>query len=144
MPKSTIPSLVYTETQTRKHLALAGLILGVLITRSYFQAGVAFRPIVPIMNTSYRRYSGSRPRSSARRRVYSATAFPAGEILPAFSSPSRFRRQHLAHVGLGDPELSRYTERCDSRLEGCSHRIDPALWQRDIGLFWLPPFGRCF
>ena len=48
MPKSTIPSLVYTETQTRKHLALAGLILGVLITRSYFQVEVAFRPIVPI------------------------------------------------------------------------------------------------
>jgi hypothetical protein len=31
-----------------------------------------------------------RPRSSTRRCVYSATAFPAGEILPAFSRPSRF------------------------------------------------------
>src|SRR5262245_613489 len=36
-------------------------------------------------NSSHRRYSGSRPRSSTRRRVYSATAFPTGEILPAFS-----------------------------------------------------------
>src|SRR5262249_36231606 len=88
-------------------------------------------------NTSHRRYSASRPLSSARRRVYSATAFPVGEILPAF--PSRFRRQHLAHVGLGDPELSRYAGRCDPRLEGCSHRIDLASCQRDIGFFWLPP-----
>src|SRR6516225_5863360 len=64
-------------------------------------------------------------RSNARRRVYSATAFPVGEILPAF--PSRFRRQHLAHVGLGDPELSRYAGRCDSRLEGCSHSL---TWPR--------------
>src|SRR5215510_10055220 len=69
-------------------------------------------------------------------------AFAVGEILPAF--PSRFRRQHLAHVGLGDPELSRYAGRCDSRLEGCSHRIDLASCQRDIGFFWLPPFGRFF
>src|SRR6516162_3665520 len=69
-----------------------------------------------------------------------ATAFPVGEILPAF--PSRF--QHLAHVGLGDPELSRYAGRCDSRLEGCSHSIDLASCQRDIGFFWLPPFGRFF
>src|SRR5215467_11399583 len=58
--------------------------------------------------------------------------------------PSRFRRQHLAHIGLGDPELSRYAGRCDSRLEGCSHRIDLASRQRDIGFFWLPPFGRFF
>src|SRR5262245_902224 len=69
-------------------------------------------------------------------------AFPLGEILPAF--PSRFRRQHLAHVGLGDSELSRYAGRRDSRLEGCSHRIDLALCQRDIGFFWLPPFRRFF
>jgi hypothetical protein len=38
--------------------------------------------------------------------------------------------------------LSRYTGRCDSRLEGCSHRIDLAGCQRDIWFFWLPPFGR--
>src|SRR5262245_788428 len=82
------------------------------------------------------------PRSNARRRVYSATAFPVGAILPAF--PSRFRGQHLADVGLGDPELSRYAGRCDSRLEGCSHRIDLASCQRDIGFLWLPPFGRFF
>ena len=39
---------------------------------------------------------------------FSATAFPTGEILPAFSRPSRFWRQHLPHIGLGDSELSRY------------------------------------
>src|SRR5215467_351643 len=85
------------------------------------------------------RAKGTRPtadisvadRDQTRRRVYSATAFPVGEILHAF--PSRFRRQHLAHVGLGDPELYRYAGRCDSRLEGCSHRIDLASCQRDIG-----------
>src|SRR5262249_25415355 len=70
--------------------------------------------------------------------------FPAGEILPSFSRPWTFSRQHLAHIGLGNPELSRYAGRCDSRLEGCSHRIDLALCQRDIGFFWLPPLGRFF
>ena len=34
--------------------------------------------------------AGSRPLSSTLRCVYSATAFAAGEILPAFSRPSRF------------------------------------------------------
>src|SRR5262245_61612582 len=43
--------------------------------------------------------------------------FPAGEILSAFSRPSRFWRQHRAHIGLGDPELSRYAGRRDSRLK---------------------------
>jgi len=79
----------------------------------------------------------------ARADEFSATAFPVGEMLPAFSTP-RFWRQHLAHVGLEDPELSRYAGRCDSRLEGCSHRIDLASCQRDIRFFWLPPFGRFF
>src|SRR5262245_63133123 len=42
------------------------------------------------------------------------------------------------------PKLSRYAGRCDTRLEGCSHRIDLASCQRDIGFLWLPPFGRFF
>src|SRR5262249_15367118 len=44
----------------------------------------------------------------------------------------------------GRSRTSRYAGRCDSRLEGCSHRIDLSSCQRDIGFFWLPPFGRFF
>jgi hypothetical protein len=44
-------------------------------------------------------------------------------ILPASSRPSVFGRQNLAHIGLGDPELSRYAGRRDSGLEGGAHRI---------------------
>jgi hypothetical protein len=64
--------------------------------------------------------------------------------LPASSSPPKFGRQHLALIRLRDPELSRYAGRRDSGLEGCARRIHLTLCQRDVGLVWLPPFGRSF
>ena len=66
-----------------------------------------------------------------------------GEILSVASSrPSKFGRQHVAHIGLGNPELSRYAGRRDSGLEGGALHL--TLCQRDIGLVCLPLFRRFF
>jgi putative tryptophan/tyrosine transport system substrate-binding protein len=63
--------------------------------------------------------------------------------LPSSRLP-KFGSQHLAHIGLGDSELSRYARGRDSSLEGGAHGIHLASCQRDSRCVLLPAFPRVF